>query len=345
MTEIRPVGPATLEDFVRLPQRLHRRGTYNHTPASDRALLTGHHVLSGSLSTRGCVAYQHGQPVGRIGLTTYPGTPTGYVGFLEAPDGTRVAPALFDAVREAVPGQPLVGPMDASFWVRYRLKVAGFDEQPYLTEPLNPPHHVRLWERAGFAETDRYRSAIYHPAPPDLNLARHEARLRRFQAQGYRVGPPRPGWQRLLRDMYGLISELYADFPGFQPVPYAAFETLFDPLRLVTNLDLVTMAYRGEQAEGFLVCLPDYGTGLADPGWLRRAAALVRTRLRPQRYVLAYLCVRQPGLGAAVSYRFMRQMSQRQAVVVGALTHVGKASEGYANQHLRTRNEYLLLQG
>lgn len=347
MTTVHEVrSPADVRTFARLPIHRHAPGTYNPNAATDAALLKGTHALSPQLSVRGWLARDGEDVEGRIGLTTRPGDRVGRIGFFDGPCYGRTARWLMDVAMEAAAEAgctSVIGPMDASFWVRYRLKVAGFDERPYLTEPLNPRQDHLVWESAGFEETDRYRSAIYHPAPRDLDLTRFAARRTRFEKQGYVIGPPQTSWEGLVADMHRLIHELYADFAGFEQISLAVFSELFGPLRRIADLDLVTMAYKDGRAEGFLVCLPDYGVGLTDPNPLRGLTTLVRTKLRPQRYVLAYIGAHHPGLGAAISHRFMTQMAERQAPVVGALTHVGKASEGYAAQHLRTRNEYVLL--
>lgn len=332
--------------FVRLPGRLNRRGTYEPAGPAESALLSGTHPLSGTLTLRAWLSERGGDVVGRIALTTYPGDETtGYVGFLEATDDLSAA-ELFDVAAEAAAAESrtaLVGPVDASFWWRYRLKVTGFDERPYFGEPLNPPSHVRWWQRAGYAETDRYRSAF--TVRPDRNLVvpRFEQRAKLFESRGFEIRAPRPAeWDQLLGDLYGLLGELYADFPTYRSIPVDTFREMFAPMRLIADYSVLRMAYRDGRPEGFLVAFPDYGLGLASSRPLQ-LATLARHRWRSDRYVLLYLGARHPGLGSALMHSFSAEMVRRRAAVIGALSHVNKPTGGYAANQVRARNDYLLL--
>jgi hypothetical protein len=338
---------ADREAFVRLPARLNPRGTVERAESTERALLAGTHPLSPTLSLRAWLAEDAGQASGRIGVTTYPGDDTtGYVGFLDATDDTSAA-ALFDRAAEAAADDGrtvLVGPVNASFWWRYRLKVAGFDERPYFGEPLNPPGHVRWWQAAGFAETDRYRSAFYQRAEKSLSLPRFEERAQLFSRRGFEIRAPRPAeWEGLLDDLYVLLAELYATFPAYRAIPAEIFRELYAPMRHIADLSVLRMAYKDGAPQGFLVAFPDYGLGLASPSRAVQLATVARHRWRSDRYILLYLGVRHPGLGRALMQSFSAEMIRRRAEVVGALTHITKHSGGYAPDQIRTRNEYLLL--
>ena len=88
-------------------------------------------------------------------LTRYAGEPVLDLEFFESADDAAV-----------------VGPIDASLWIRYRLKVSGFEHAPYFSEPLNPPDPQRLDE-------------LVHPAGADPE----QVAGRRHRRQG-RLGSP-----------------------------------------------------------------------------------------------------------------------------------------------------------
>ena len=333
--------------FVSLPGRLNRRGTYEPAGPTESALLGGTHPLSSTLTLRTWLSERGGDVTARIGLTTYPGDETtGYVGFLAAADDASAA-ELFDVVATTAAAEgrtTLVGPVDASFWWRYRLKVTGFDERPYFGEPLNPPGHVRWWELAGYAETDRYRSSFTVRPDRNLVLPRFEQRAKLFESRGFEIRAPRPAeWDGLLGDLHGLLGELYADFPTYRSIPESTFRELFAPMRLIADYSVLRMAYRDGQPEGFLVAFPDYGLGLASPSRPLQLATLARHRWRSNRYVLLYLGARHPGLGAALMHSFSAEMVRRRAEVIGALSHEHKPTGRYADAHVRTRTDYVLL--
>ena len=336
----------TRRDFVRLPtQRPY--GTYDNDAAAEAAWLTGTHLLGAGLEVTGVVAYQRGRPVGRIAVTTAADDPTtAWVGFLEASDGPT-SDALFDwahSTAASLGRTRLVGPVDASFWHRYRLKVSGFDERPYLGEPLNPPDHVIWWHRAGYEETDRYRSALYQRAEPSMLFPRFAERLARFEKRGFTFShPTAETWDQTMTDLHAMLHELYAPMAVFRPLPLDTFLAHYGRLKPVVDLSMVWLVHRDGRPEGFCVNLPDYGVGLTTgPTW-RRLWTLARNKRRSDRYVLAYLGARIPGLGSALMQGLVAELAARRAAPIGSLTHVGVSSEGYGAEFVRTRNEYVLL--
>lgn len=351
MIELRPTtDPRTRRDFVRLPAK-RPYGTYDNDATAEAAWLTGTHTLNAGLAVTGVVAYAKGRPVGRIAVTTTtdsagPDTHTAWVGFLEAPDGPT-SDALFDwahATAASLGRTRLVGPVDASFWHRYRLKVSGFDERPYVGEPLNPPAHVTWWVRAGYEETDRYRSALYQRAEPGMVFPRFDERLARFEKRGFTFSHPTPDtWDQAMTDLHEMLHDLYAAMPTFRPLPLGTFLTHYARLKPVVDLSMVWLVHRNGRPEGFCVNLPDYGVGLTTgPTW-RRLGTLARHKRRSDRYVLAYLGARTPGLGSALMQGLVAELATRRAAPIGSLTHVGVSSEGYGSEFIRTRNEYVLL--
>jgi hypothetical protein len=345
--ELRPASTKDVQrDFIRLPGR-RPYGTYDNDAGAEAAWLAGRHTLNAGLTVAGVVAYDRGRPIGRIAVTTAADDPaTAWVGFLETPDGAT-SDALFDwAHRTAADlGRTrLVGPVDASFWHRYRLKVSGFDEQPYVGEPLNPPAHVTWWERAGYAETDRYRSALYVRARPEMEFPRFDERLARFEERGFTFShPTAESWDETMTDLHAMLHELYAPMAAFRPIPLDTFLAHYARLRPVVDLSMVWLVHRDGRPEGFCVTLPDYGVGLTTGPMWRRLWTLARNRRRSERYVLAYLGARTPGVGSALMQGFVAELVRRRSAPVGSLTHVGVSSEGYAAQFVRARNEYVLL--
>lgn len=338
-------GTRAVRDFVGLPSR-RGYGHYDNDAASETAWLNGTHVLGGGLTVRAAVAYDGQQPIGRIAVTTADDDPgTAWVGFLECPDDDRVTDRLFGWAHDLALARGrtrLVGPVDASFWHRYRLKVSGFGERAYLTEPLNPPHHIRLWERAGYAETDRYRSAFYPQVRADMTVPRFAALRSRFEGRGFSFSQPTPAtWDATIGDLHAMLHDLYAPMAVFRPIPLDVFRAHYARLRSIADLSMVWLVHRADRPEGFCVTFPDFGTGLTTgPLWRRVATRLHR---RPDRYVLAYLGARTPGIGAALMHALTAALIERRAALVGSLSHTGVASDAYGKEHIRARHHYILM--
>lgn len=334
--------------FTTLPKRLHPK-TAPNDPATEDALLAGRHPLSPQFSVQAFVAEEDGHALGRAALTLYPGDAAGYLGFLDTVDDARVAGALIDACADAavLAGcERLVGPVDASFWVRYRLKVSGFDNQPFFGEPLNAPYLERLLTDAGFAPTDEYVSSYYRCPPDQLPLAAFAARHAKAVATGIELrSPTRRTWDADLSIVHALLERLYAGLPLFKPIDLATFTQLNVGLRLALDPRFVTIAALGDVPIGFVIGAPDYGTSLTGASAPRALATVARRRATADRYVLLYLGAvpEHPGLGKALTMAFAAAAIERGAGAVGALVHRGKVTEGYLPDLVEATSVHVLM--
>lgn len=354
MIGLHAVTAANVDEFCALVPALNRTGTWGNDLALERGLLLGTHALSGGATTLGVIARDGQRTVGRIGLTlSHEPADEAHVGFLQATD-EAVALRLFDwaATMAAEHGRSrLVGPIDGSFWNRYRLKVSGFERDPYFLEPLNPPQHRQWFEAAGMAEAGRWTSTFHDPLPPeDLErlLPRLKARREHFSDVDF-VHPRAGDWEGTLDTLHGLFHRLYSDMPVFRPLSRTGFGAAFAGLRLVADLSMVWFAVRDGVTEGFEVALPDHGLGLhpsAGPVPVRLARALrgrfAPKRLRAKQYVSAYTGVTTPGLGAALIMEVAQETVARGVGLVGSLSAEHNPTAIYAKKLVTARNHYAL---
>ena len=304
------------------------------------------------------VVHQRGRPVGRCALilpvdpqascqqVRGVGSGPAFVGFFECIDSQPAADELFawaqDTARQAG-YRELVGPVDASFWLGYRMKMDRFDSGPYLGEPYNPSYHPRLWAAAGWQVTQRYSSTFYRVPPPGYAVARYEERWASATAQGYRVEPLDPQrWDEVLGKIHALVMRLYADMPYFRPLSLSQFTTVFGGLRQIAPAGLTTLVWRGEDLAGFSIVLPDYRDL---PNRRLTPATLGRiwwTRHHHHRVVAAYMGAAEPGLGSAMAWRLIEQARLGRLQVIGSLIAEGTPSQLYAPDMVADRRHYAL---
>lgn len=351
MLDVREVTADTPEgvaDFLAVPVVVEGR----RPAGGDRdakALLAGTHTLSRHVAIRAFVAYRGPIPAGRLMLTQYDDRRDLYLGFFECVDDEDVSAGLFEAAERVAAGTgatAIVGPVDASFWIRYRLKASGFDNAPYFSEPINPPYYQRLFQAAGYSVSDTYVSHLFPPAPKDHDLSGFEKHLDRLRARGVSIRSPRWWeWDRTMRDFHALLHELYSDFPVFAPIDYREFRSLFRGLLLVADLSMVSVARHEGQAVGFFITLPDYPASIASGSMLRRLLTIARHRRHTDRYILAYLGAKPEfkGLGAAMTGIVLREVRRRNAGAVGMLIREGGTAARWAPELVGARNSYVLL--
>ena len=105
------------------------------------------------------VAYQEGKPVGRIAAImnnrheAFHHDGVGFFGFFETTDDYRVAKQLLMAAEKWCKERgkrSLVGPVNLSIHDEYGLLIEGFQQNPYIFMPYNPPYYSAFLERLGF---------------------------------------------------------------------------------------------------------------------------------------------------------------------------------------------------
>lgn len=105
------------------------------------------------------VAYQEGKPVGRIAAImnnrheAFHHDGAGFFGFFETTDDYTVAKQLLMSAEKWCQERgkrSLVGPVNLSIHDEYGLLIEGFQENPFIFMPYNPPYYSTFLERWGF---------------------------------------------------------------------------------------------------------------------------------------------------------------------------------------------------
>ncbi len=338
-----------INDFLSLPKALYTKRTLMQNAQEERALLTGTHPLSGYFTLTPYLVYRDGQAAARGVLTAYPASSTAYFGFFECIRDSGCAKALFDAMkRGAWAGgfTQLLGPVNASFWIGYRLKRDNFDAPPYVGEPYNLDYYEGLLLENGFSVSARYRSNRFAKLPLfRYQKKKYRERYDAFAAKGYVIASSTSkSYDRDLREVYRLLMALYKNFPVFAPISEEDFLAYFSFYRRILDLSMVKIVYFQDQAVGFFIGVPDYGNLL-----YRRRSPLTLLRVLAKRqcsgrYVLLYMGVKPEhcGLGRAISHAIMKNLHRKNARSIGALIAEGKVTASYAQDSIEAQNEYTL---
>ena len=338
-----------IKEFLTLPKRIYTVDTYMESEDSVRQLLLDGHVLSKYFSFFPFLIYDGKEVVGRFAITIYPGEDRAYFGFFECVNRKDVAAYLFAEAgricREK--GRTRIeGPVDASFWLTYRLKINNFDKQPYLGEPYNKEYYYQFFLDNGYHVKEHYTSQEYMAIDENYANEKYESRHQAFVDQGYEiVSPTAENYEKVVDEVYTLISQLYSDFPVYERIEREDFQELFRGYKSIMNMNMIKMAYYQGKAVGFYISLPDYGNLVyrLSPWNLLK---ILRLRKKPKRYVMLYMGVDQShkGLGKAIVYTIMKNMEKNHLPSIGALTKDGKVTQSYFAESVIERYEYVLLE-
>lgn len=340
-----------IADFLSLPSHIYKADNCVQNVSEERELLTGKHVLSHYFDVRKFIVYdQHQQIKARCVITMYPGDKRAYLGFFECIEEVACCQLMLDYVAsecEQAGIERLVGPVNCSFWIGYRMKVSDFEKKPYISEPYHPAYYLDFWKQAGFQVSERYLSNQFPIVSPSEKPKDYQRAAQRLVKQGYQLSSPKKAdWEKVIVEIYGLISELYADFPIYKPMELKDFKAYFANYAHILDFSMVKMVYKNQQAVAFFISMPDYGNLLYKPLNLIRLAQLLVKRKWPKRYILLYMGVKQSnmGIGIGMIHNVMSELAERKASAIAAFIHSGKVTGRYWQQEIEQQYHYVLLE-
>ncbi|WP_282920301.1 hypothetical protein [Ignavigranum ruoffiae] len=338
----------TASDFINLVNPLYPPSQRRPRAELIRQLLQQSHPLSSQFDFKAYLLYQDQQAIMRAALTLYPQRKEAYLGFFEGVNQVEALRYLMDhlaAEAQALGYQALVGPIDASFWLGYRMKIDRFDLPAFTGEPHNLPYYPELWRAAGFEQIETYLSNTYPAPAKNFQPRKLEQRYQHFKALGINFrSVNRHHWSVDLQQMYRLLTELYRDFPYFEEIDQKTFIQLFDPLKKVLNFSRVQLAFDQDCLVGFMIAIPNYGHLLDQELNLFRLLQILQRKYWAKEYIMMYLGVDPAylGLGSALVYPLVKQFQDKHIRSIGALIHQGKVSENYLGKMIEHQTHYAL---
>ena len=337
-----------IKDFLSLPKTLYRNNDNTEDSSTVKRLLLGEHALNKYFDLYKFVAYKNDQPVARFTITIYPKDSTAYLGFYECIDDDRVARGIFkEAERYAktLNCKTIIGPVDASFWVKYRLKINNFDRRPYTGEPYNKDYYLRQFQDNGYSICDHYTSNQYRSAQYEYVNSEYLGKYEEFVKKGYEIRRLKPEeFNDRLKDLYKLLTALYSDFPIYKQISEADFISVFSSYQIIINPSMVKFGFKSGKMVGFFISIPNYHNDVYNIN-LPKLFRIIKIKKSPDEYVMLYIGVDQKhhGLGRALVYSIIRELNQNKKSSIGALAHDGKVTQKYASDMISDIYEYVLL--
>lgn len=339
---------SNIKRFVDFPKRMYSSKDNMESASQMKALLEGTHPLSKYFDLDAYLILRDDVTAGRFAITTYPDDTTAYLGFFECINDKEVSSFLFSEAEKIAKEKKcsvIIGPVDASFWLKYRLKINNFDLPPYTGEPYNKDYYLELFQNSGYEISEHYTSSAFRSVGEDYINEKFENRYKEFLAQGYKIESPKAKeYEKAVEEVYTLITELYSDFPIYKNVSKEDFCEMFKSYKTIMNMSMTKMAYYNGKAVGFYISLPDYGNRVYHASLLD-IPGILKTRKHPDRYVMLYMGVDQKhrGLGKALVYAIMKELMQSGLPSIGALARDGKVTQNYAEEEKTSIYEYVLL--
>jgi hypothetical protein len=185
----------------------------------------------------------------------------GQLGYFECINDDDIAAGLIHAGIEWLRLQGagrVLAPMNGGAHKMHRFLTRGFDREPFLWEPRNPPYYSKLFERADFTPVQRWFS--YELTRDDA--ARHAKSWERVVSRRPAPGKVEelPIDHPLLVDrIYRMLDRCWAGHPGYASLEMDEFQEVFRGPLLIMGPGHVAVFVQNNVDLGFSFIYPDYG--------------------------------------------------------------------------------------
>lgn len=341
------------EGFLELPEKLYKGDICPQDKSTEKALLLGTHPLSSDFSVVPLlVVDEKEEAAGRALLTFYEGEDTAYLGFFECINDTEPCRVLMEKAEETAEKngkKRIIGPVDSSIWIGYRFRIFHKEHneiRPYTSEPWNKPYYADFWEQWGFNIYKRYFSFRLKKITEKEGKPKYVERVEEFKKKGYKVlNLEKKYFDRTIKEIYELLIELYASFPGYKRITYDEFYALFCSLKYILSKRDVILVYKEEKLVAFSISVPNFYENLFGKMTVTKLLKVLLIKIAPKEMVYLYLGVDPShlGLGSVMAELIRRELYKNRRVPIKALILENKATGAYYNELLDEKIEYVLL--
>lgn len=190
---------------------------------------------------------------------------TGFFGFFESVNDTKVSRLLFDKAMEWLKSQGMnkaLGPMDLTTNNECGLLIEGFDDPPAVMMPYNPEYYIDLYKDYGLKKAkDLYAYLIDNPEMPE-KLERVVNRMQERKNFSIRT-LDMSKFDQEVQKIKRIYNKAWEKNWGFVPMTDAEFEFLADSLEQIVDEDLAFVAEVDGEPAGFSLALPDINQALS----------------------------------------------------------------------------------
>ena len=342
-----------VKDFINLPKKLYTKKDNMEDSKTVSDLLLGKNPLSHYFTLNKFLVYKEKEVVGRFVITEYPDDKkVCYIGFFECIDDKKVAKYIFENAYKYAKEKgykKIVGPVDASFWNKYRLKINLFDKRPYTGEPYNKDYYYKMFLDNKYKVIEHYVSNIFERVDESYNDPKFTAHYKEFKKLGYEIiKPERKDFDKCIEEIYYLIMDLYSTFPTFKKIDKEDFIKIFSSYKMIINMNMVRMAYYKGKAVGFCISIPNYYNRVYQLSWKQPLHLLhiLYERRFPREYIMPYLGAdrNHKGLGKAIAFSIAEELKKNNLPSINALIRDGNINLKYGEDKITNQYEYVLLE-
>jgi hypothetical protein len=272
MIEVIEVQRKDLDDFIKLPISLHSKDPF-FIPLLNREMrlfFSEKNPFFLHADAKYFVVKKDGINAGRIisfinkRHNKFHNERTGFFGFFDCINDLSVSNALFDRAAEHLRKEGMItmrGPMNFSTNEECGFLLEGFDEEPMIMTPYNPPYYNDLSEKYGLKKGKDLFGFIYNV------LEKLPEKVLRVAAIAEKRGiTVRPVDKKKFHEEMLVFQEVYHSAWqknwGFIPLTEGELNFLGKRLKQIAHPELILIAEDKTNPVGFLGLIPDYNAVL-----------------------------------------------------------------------------------
>ena len=273
--EIRQVtGKKALKTFIQIPWRIYKDDP-NWVPPllkERKDALSSKHPYFEHAAWRAWIAYQDGEPVGRISAQIDDlhqqryNNKTGFFGLIEAPDNDEVFSALFEVAENWLREngmQRIAGPYNLGINQEIGILIDGFDSPPFVMTSHSAPYYGAAIEGCGYRPAQELLA--YQVDIDTYTIPAMMKSLIRRSAGRVKVRPlDRKNMDADFVVMRDIFNDAWQENWNFVPFTQEEFAVVARELLMVVPDNFFQIAEIDGEAAAFIVLLPDLNSVIAD---------------------------------------------------------------------------------
>lgn len=219
------------------------------------------------------LAFNNGQPVGRISAQTHHGhlkkyqDACGFFGFFEVVNEGDICVALVEAAQGWLVQRGMKkirGPFNLTMYDNETgILMEGFDTPPVMMMGHNPRYYPSLLEKVGFQKVKDIFAWHYLLGDiPEVALQLAEA-TRQYPGLSLRSINMK-NFEEEIRLMMNIYNEAWAQNWGFVPATESEIQYVAKMLKPIVDPEMVFFAYVNDDPAAFSVCLPNINEAIRD---------------------------------------------------------------------------------
>ena len=267
--EIREINEESLPAFIDYPFELFKGHPHwiGELKKDTRHMLDLSHPFWRHAERKLFLAYRGGQPAGRIAAivnrahNSFHGENCGFFGFFDCEDRQETADALFAAAAKylkAMGMEALRGPVNPSTNETCGMLAEGFDSDPMIMMPYNPPYYLDLASGAGFVKA---KDLLAFRVDPAIGFGK---RFEKIVARMNRSGAVKlelvdiKKLAQAIADIKDIYNGAWEKNWGFVPMTDAEFDDLAVAMKPLLKPDYLYFARVDGKPAGFVMLLPNF---------------------------------------------------------------------------------------